>query len=223
MARYAKGVHAKAICDRCGLSYPYLSIRAEWNGLRTCPECWDYKHPSLDPITAVDAESLQFSRSGSHKREDARVVILRGVETPVRTGQEGIPLVSAGVTLSETGFAVTTTLNTDGFNLMDGNSIHVTETGLQVTTTVGTEALNISGVATPSGISVTTTVGTESIRSDTTLAVSNVTTTMALGNETPQAAAIESGFAVATAVGTEAVSVRGWGNNTWGNDTWGHD
>ena len=223
MARYAKGVHAKAICDRCGLSYPYLSLKPEWTGLRTCPECWDYKHPSLDPRNAVDAESLQFARAGSHKREDARVTILRGVQTFVRTGQEGRPLVSAGVTLSETGFAVTTTLNTDGFNLMAGNDIHATETGLQVTTTVGAESLNISGVATPSGIAVTTTVGAESLRSDTTLAVSNVTTTMALGNETPQAAAIESGFGVTTTVGTEAVSVRGWGNNTWGQDTWGHD
>lgn len=50
MTRFAVGARSKAICDRCGFMYDYLQLRQEWNGLRTCPECWEIKHPQLDPI-----------------------------------------------------------------------------------------------------------------------------------------------------------------------------
>lgn len=49
MARYATGAYSVAICDRCGLQYDYMQLRKEWNGFRTCPECWEPKHPQLDP------------------------------------------------------------------------------------------------------------------------------------------------------------------------------
>lgn len=35
------------------MQYPYLSLRKEWNGLRTCTECWEEKHPQLDPTYPV--------------------------------------------------------------------------------------------------------------------------------------------------------------------------
>jgi hypothetical protein len=50
MARFASGAYSEAICDRCGLMYPYPSLRKEWNGFKTCIECWEPKHPQLDPI-----------------------------------------------------------------------------------------------------------------------------------------------------------------------------
>jgi len=50
MTRFAVGFQSKAICDRCGFMYTYLQLKLEWNGLRTCPECWETKHPQLDPI-----------------------------------------------------------------------------------------------------------------------------------------------------------------------------
>lgn len=50
MTRFAVGSRSQAICDRCGFQYDYLQLRQEWNGLRTCPECWEIKHPQLDPI-----------------------------------------------------------------------------------------------------------------------------------------------------------------------------
>jgi hypothetical protein len=27
-----------------------LELKKEWNGLKTCPECWETKHPQLMPI-----------------------------------------------------------------------------------------------------------------------------------------------------------------------------
>ena len=46
---FATGKFALALCDRCGQQYKYLELRQEWNGLFTCPECFEPKHPQLDP------------------------------------------------------------------------------------------------------------------------------------------------------------------------------
>jgi hypothetical protein len=50
MARFANGNFAIAICDRCGFQYPYTALQKQWNGFRNCYECWDSKHPQLEPI-----------------------------------------------------------------------------------------------------------------------------------------------------------------------------
>ena len=60
---FATGRDAFSICDRCGWRYKYVEIKEEWNGLRTCPECYEAKHPKLFPIRSVDdPQGLQFSR-----------------------------------------------------------------------------------------------------------------------------------------------------------------
>jgi NAD-dependent SIR2 family protein deacetylase len=60
---YAKGTHALAVCDRCGWSYPYLSMKVEWNNLKVCPECYEPRQPQDTParITA-DPETLYQAR-----------------------------------------------------------------------------------------------------------------------------------------------------------------
>lgn len=50
MARYAVGAKSKAVCDRCGFKFDYLELKKEWTGFKTCYECWEEKHPQLDPI-----------------------------------------------------------------------------------------------------------------------------------------------------------------------------
>ena len=60
---FANGKFAIAICDRCGQQYQYLELKQEWNGLFTCPECFEPKHPQLDPpYHAADAVALQDPR-----------------------------------------------------------------------------------------------------------------------------------------------------------------
>ena len=46
---YATGKYALALCDRCGQQYDYLRLRKEWNGLKVCPQCYEQKHPQLEP------------------------------------------------------------------------------------------------------------------------------------------------------------------------------
>ena len=60
---YAIGIHSYGQCDRCGFRYKYLQLRKEWNGLKVCPECFETKHPQLDPgYHAADAEALPWAR-----------------------------------------------------------------------------------------------------------------------------------------------------------------
>jgi|TARA_R100000742_G_C4171800_1_gene9818 hypothetical protein len=46
---YASGKFAIALCDRCGFQYKLLDLKEEWNGLKTCSECFESKHPQLEP------------------------------------------------------------------------------------------------------------------------------------------------------------------------------
>jgi len=35
----------KVCCDRCGFEFLNTELRTEWNGLRTCRDCWEPRHP----------------------------------------------------------------------------------------------------------------------------------------------------------------------------------
>lgn len=60
---FATGKYALGICDRCGQQYELLQLKKEWNGLFTCPECWEPKHPQLDPpYHAADAVAVKNPR-----------------------------------------------------------------------------------------------------------------------------------------------------------------
>ncbi len=60
---FAVGKKSQAICDRCGYQYDYLDLQKEWNGLLVCPECYEPKHPQLDPpYSKPDPEALQNPR-----------------------------------------------------------------------------------------------------------------------------------------------------------------
>ena len=60
---YALGTHARAICDRCGFNYPYLELKKEWTGFKVCEECYEIKHPQLEPAHhKADPEALREPR-----------------------------------------------------------------------------------------------------------------------------------------------------------------
>jgi len=63
MAVFASGKYALAICDRCGQQYKFLELKKEWNGLQVCPECYEPKHPQLEPKDdSADAQALPWAR-----------------------------------------------------------------------------------------------------------------------------------------------------------------
>ena len=60
---YASAKFAIALCDRCGFQYKLLDLKKEWNGFKTCPECFESKHPQLNPHTAPsDPQALYDPR-----------------------------------------------------------------------------------------------------------------------------------------------------------------
>ena len=57
---FATNKNPYAICDRCGFRYFLRELRKEWNGLKTCPECYESKHPQLEPRTnKVDPQAVR--------------------------------------------------------------------------------------------------------------------------------------------------------------------
>src|SRR5579885_971476 len=66
---FASGKYSIAFCDRCGMKYPYNSLRPEVvNGIvtniRVCEECFDPDHPQLwvGRMSVVDNQALEFPR-----------------------------------------------------------------------------------------------------------------------------------------------------------------
>jgi len=74
MARHASGSYSEAICDRCGFMYSYTTLRKEWTGFKTCLECWESKHPQLDPIfPPTEPQSLWEPRPDRNEPMDVPV------------------------------------------------------------------------------------------------------------------------------------------------------
>lgn len=44
-ADYLKLGDTNAICDTCGFKYKISELSKQWDGLMTCKDCWDYRHP----------------------------------------------------------------------------------------------------------------------------------------------------------------------------------
>ena len=60
---FASDKTAYGLCDRCGFRYGLRELRKEWNGLKTCPECYETKHPQLEPVTNVaDPQAVREPR-----------------------------------------------------------------------------------------------------------------------------------------------------------------
>ena len=73
---FATGKFALGICDRCGQQYKLLQLKKEWTGIFACPECWEPKHPQLDPpYHGPDPEALKNPRPD---RVEPLVVVVGG-------------------------------------------------------------------------------------------------------------------------------------------------
>lgn len=54
MAGYAVGRQSLAICDRCGQRYFLRELKKEWTGFKVCQECYEPKHPQLEPKRGIN-------------------------------------------------------------------------------------------------------------------------------------------------------------------------
>lgn len=59
---YDLGSH-NIICDICGQKYKSKDCKKQWNNLITCFNCYNSKHPVLEPLPAViDAKPIKDAR-----------------------------------------------------------------------------------------------------------------------------------------------------------------
>lgn len=78
---YASGRYSLAICDRCGFRYKYTKLRKEWTGFRVCSECYEPKHPQLDPPRhLVDPQALKNPRPSVPASRVAGAGVVRTID-----------------------------------------------------------------------------------------------------------------------------------------------
>ena len=73
---FAVGKYSYGVCDRCGFRVKYLDMRMEWTGFKVCSECFEPKHPQLDPsYHSADAQALPWARPA---RQEPMTVFVGG-------------------------------------------------------------------------------------------------------------------------------------------------
>ena len=140
---YASGKYAIAVCDRCGFEYKLSQLKEEWNGAKTCRDCFDPKHPQLEPLPHVsDPEALYKPRPN----------------TDVGVGE---------------GFVVVTYTDIKKGNCMDPNIIGSNFKVDGITGSVGSPSITTTEVtptptAEPTGVSATASLGSVTVSISTT-------------------------------------------------------
>lgn len=51
-----------AVCDRCGFEFKSYQLQKEWNGLMTCKECWEPRHPQDFVRVPAETVALPWTR-----------------------------------------------------------------------------------------------------------------------------------------------------------------
>ena len=78
---YASGRYSVAICDTCGFRYKYTKLRKEWTGFRVCSECYEPKHPQLNPPRhLVDPQALKNPRPSVPASRVAGAGVVRTID-----------------------------------------------------------------------------------------------------------------------------------------------
>lgn len=103
MSSYAYGKRAWGICDQCGQRYLLNNLFTQWNALKVCKECYDPKHPQLEPRRNVsDAIALYQPRPTP---DDQFGVYIGQVADSAfgATGMQPVPLAAPTVAYTFTG------------------------------------------------------------------------------------------------------------------------
>lgn len=54
MGGWVAGKYALGICDQCGFQYKLNELKKEWTGFKVCSECYEPKHPQLEPKRGIN-------------------------------------------------------------------------------------------------------------------------------------------------------------------------
>ena len=74
---YALGKFAVALCDRCSFEYKLSELKQEWTGFKVCSQCYEPKHPQLEPLPHVsDPEALYKPRPNNDQEAGEGFVVV---------------------------------------------------------------------------------------------------------------------------------------------------
>ena len=149
---YASGKYAKAMCDRCGFEYEYTQLKKEWNGLKTCPTCFEPKHPQLEPLlNFLEPQALRDPRPDNDKEVGLGKVV---------TTTDPIGKVISG-------FQVNTSVGTVDAGVVDVSHTQVLSS-LSASSSLGAVIIsgNLGQNISVSGLTSTSALGTVSITSN---------------------------------------------------------
>lgn len=103
MSSYAYGKKAWGICDQCGQRYLLNNLFTQWNALKVCKECYDPKHPQLEPRRNVsDAIALYQPRPTPDDQFGVYLGVV-GDSAFGSTGMQPVQLSAPTVTTTYTG------------------------------------------------------------------------------------------------------------------------
>jgi hypothetical protein len=67
---YTTGKYALGICDQCGQQFMLNDLKKEWTGFKVCQECYEPKHPQLEPKRGLTEAQALFQ-----PRPEARLFV----------------------------------------------------------------------------------------------------------------------------------------------------
>ena len=209
MAKFASGKFARENCDRCGWVYSYGQLRMEWNGLKTCPTCWESKHPQLEPRSVSDATALRDPRPTEAvdvvKVRPTGIVVysrfIAGTEKSFTTGAQPSGTTGTGAVGTSVGSVLLFPTGVASTGAVPAENTPFWISGLSSTATVGTAvptATAFAGGAASTGVLSTGTIGEENL--SIAKPVSGVYGTGQVG---------------------DVDALPGWGEGAWGQGDWG--
>ena len=181
---YASGKYSRAICDRCGFDYPYNDLKKEWNGLKTCPSCFEPKHPQLDPSHNVrDIETLRDSRP-SVKAPTTGYGRVFSANPKDSNGVSGVPMngTSHNDPIGNSFFVkrAITAVGEVTVGLPEAVNVSTDLSGYGLTSSLGSVTTSVEGVAV-SGLAGTSALGTVTVSIPTTYTVTVASGTNSYG------------------------------------------
>lgn len=151
---FATAKYAYGLCDQCGQRYKLKRLKKQWDGIKSCPQCFDTKHPQLQPKNRpADPEALRDPRpntdveifTGKIISDDIIGSNLNGLRIVSSLGsvEAGANVVAnpdtSNVTTALTGQSLTSSLGT---LTIDSNTANFSVSGLTATGLLGTPTLS---------------------------------------------------------------------------------
>ena len=151
---FATAKYAYGLCDQCGQRYKLKRLKKQWDGIKSCPQCFDTKHPQLQPKNRpADPEALRDPRpntdveifTGKIISDDIIGSNLNGLRIVSSLGsvEAGANVVAnpdtSNVTTALTGQSLTSSLGT---LTIDNNAANFSVSGLTATGLLGTPTLS---------------------------------------------------------------------------------